>query len=179
MVRRVEFARFTPIVQGFESSIHEVPSGGFCLSVFLFVTPRDRPAETLWGRPEPSAEWELRAGYRAAGVSDREWLLPASILHFGESPDDAVERIIRHQLARSRVSLSRPQVVSEVYSPRGRPEWKDHWDLRFLYEGRMDGVPPAGPVWAELGFLGRAQLQSRRLGRGHGDVLRSRANVSP
>ena len=158
--------------------IHEVPSGGFCLSVFLLISPSDRPSEVLWGRPEPNAEWELLAGYRSAGVSDREWLLPASILHFGESPDDAAKRIIRDQLARARVSLSRPKVVSEVYSPRGRPEWKDHWDVRFLYEGQTDDVPPAGPMWAELAFLNPAQVRSQPVGRGHREVLRSRRRVS-
>ncbi|HEV2316809.1 MAG TPA: hypothetical protein VGV89_04460 [Thermoplasmata archaeon] len=178
MVEQGRWARFTPVVEGYESSIHEVPRGGFCLSVFLLLNARDRPSRILIGRPNPGANWERLAGYRRAGVSDEEWLLPASILRFAESPDDAAQRIIDEQLAGIQILLSGPQVESEVYSPRGRVEWKNHWDLRFLYTGALAAAPPTGSVWAELALLDPTAPGSKMLGRGQGDILRSKASVS-
>lgn len=169
---RGTFCRFTPQLEGFESSIHEVPPGGFCLSVFLVLTPTGRSRRVLLGRPKASAAWDTIAGYRRRGIDPDRWLLPASLLRFRESPDQAADRIRREQLSHRRLTLSTPTVTTETYSPRGRPEWRGHWDLRFIYRGRAPAVRlrPDSP-WEELRFLEAGEARRLGIGGAHGDVL--------
>jgi ADP-ribose pyrophosphatase YjhB (NUDIX family) len=169
---RASFCRFTTVRAGYGSSIHRIPPGGFCLSVFLVLTASARSHRLLLGRPKANVAWDRLAGYRTGGIDSDRWILPASLLRFRESPDDAVERIRREQLPGIPIHLSSTTVVSESYSPRGRPEWRDHWDLRFIYRGQAPGAAlrPGSP-WKELRFLEVNEARGLGIGRSHGDVL--------
>lgn len=115
MTRPRKTSPSTPIVRGQESSHREVPSGGFCESVFLRVTSRNRPDQASLGGPDQSADYGRLAGYHAMGVSGRECRLPAPTPPCAESPERVAERIIHAQLAGVR-PLSFPlQTVWEVY----------------------------------------------------------------
>ena len=110
-----------PVVQGYESSIPEVPNGGFCLSVFLLVAPRERPAELLWGGPEPNAERALLAGCQSVEFA-------ATGSNPGEEP--LAERL-KNRLGSVRLSLSPGREDPACYDP------PTHRNLARLPEPRL------------------------------------------
>lgn len=175
MLTERRFCRFTPLVEGYESSIHQISAGGFCLSAFVILSPRGHPESVLLGKADPTAPWDRLASWtqKMRESSSRRWVIPSSHLLYGESPRTAAERILAEQLPEVRTTLVEPVVLSEQYSPAGRPEWKDHWDLSFLFRGEADGLKSTPPIWRELEYLEVSSLRREEFARSHEDVLAS------
>ena len=172
MAEERRFARFN---RGADAqSIHEIPSGGFCLSAFLVVSPDGEPSRVLLGRIDPKADWGSIGGLDAARVEAHRhgWMLPSSQLLYGEGPDAAARRILHEQLRDLPVRLGEPRVYSEVYVPRRFPDAKDHWDLMFVYLGltRAPPTPPLAP-WERLEFVDVGRAKASEFSRSHEDVL--------
>jgi hypothetical protein len=151
-----------------------LPDGGMCLSVFLVLTPPNRPAAVLMGRVDPSAPWgEIGAvdPGRLRAIGDR-WMLPSSQLVFFESPDEAARRILREQLASDPVPIHGPAVFSEAYPRPGSSAKDPHWDFHFIYRGDWPSSSPLrAPAWRELAFVDVGQLRPEEMARNQGDVL--------
>jgi ADP-ribose pyrophosphatase YjhB (NUDIX family) len=167
-----QFCRFTR--GNAPHSIHEIPEHGFCLSTFLILYPRGRPDRVLVGRMDPSAPWDRLGGLGPDRVEAHRhgWLLPASQLILGESPDESAHRILREMLTGLQVELRPPLVDSEVYAARRFPEATQHWDLRFVYRGEApDETLPARGPWTELRWLDLRTARAENFARSHEDVL--------
>jgi ADP-ribose pyrophosphatase YjhB (NUDIX family) len=60
-----------------------------------------------------------------------KWVLPSSIINFGEDPEAAMKRIVREQLGADARNVRLLDVQS----------WGDkHWDLCFVYNVSIDGT---------------------------------------
>jgi ADP-ribose pyrophosphatase YjhB (NUDIX family) len=103
--------------------------------------------------------------------SSERWVLPASHLLFGETPGDAADRVRREQIGGAKLRLEQPRVLSEVYSPPNRSEWKDHWDIGFVYRGTLTSVPAHPAVWTRLEFVDVGELRATEVARDHDHVL--------
>jgi hypothetical protein len=167
-----QFCRFTRGSAPY--SIHEIPKDGFCLSTFLIVNPGTSPHQVLVGRMDPKAHWDHLGGLGPDRVEAHRhgWLLPASQLILGESPDESAYRILSEMLPGLRAELRPPLVDSEVYQARRYPEATHHWDLRFIYRGvAPDATLPTRGPWTELRWLDLRTARPQEFARSHEDVL--------
>jgi ADP-ribose pyrophosphatase YjhB (NUDIX family) len=166
------FCRFTRDKQSETLGISEVPQGGMCLSSFLVLTRNE--GEVLMGKVNPEADW----AYVGALDSKRlnwfkdGWMLPSSHLILYESPQDAAKRIAREQLGLEKIELNEPKVVSEVYDNPRFPDRKNHWDIEFIFTGRIDYEPKNYPsVWTELKLVDLKKVQRSSIVRAHDDII--------
>jgi len=169
-----KFCRFSARAEGNPAGISQIPESGFCLNVFLIVSPSGDPTRVLMGRLDPSAAWDHLGGLDAGRATAHAggWMLPASQLIFGEAPDEAVRRLDHELLQDLAVEWSAPAVLSEVYRPRRHPESGEHWDLGFVYRGlSRDAAPASGEIWRELSYLDPAHPPASGFARAHEDVL--------
>ncbi len=166
------FCRFTRGNDRF--SIHEIPKDGFCLSAFLLLSPPADPDRILVGRMNPGAPWGRLGGLNPDRVEAHRhgWVLPASQLLLEEAPVTAAHRILAEQLGGLRAVFDPPLVTSEVGAPKRFPQSHRHWDIGFLFRGRVavDPLPPA-PAWTELRFLDPRSLSRSEFARSHDEVL--------
>jgi ADP-ribose pyrophosphatase YjhB (NUDIX family) len=166
------FCRFTRGNDPF--SLHEIPEDGLCLSTFLVLRPGTDRRRVLVGRMDPHAAWDHFGGLGPDRVEAycHGWVLPASQLLLGESPDEAAHRILEEQLPGLRVELKPPLIDSEVDAPRGWPESPNHWDLRFVFRGETADValPSSGP-WSDIRWLELRSARREDFARSHEDVL--------
>lgn len=166
------FCRFTRGTDPF--SLHEIPEHGFCLSTFLVLEPEGKAGRVLVGRLDPKAPWDHLGGLSSVRIEahSRGWVLPASQLMLGESPDASARRILGEQLPTVHAKLELPLVDSEVYTPRRWPEAVNHWDLRFIYRGKVsrDELPASSP-WSDLRWLDLRTARGADFARSHEDVL--------
>ncbi|HEY6238259.1 MAG TPA: NUDIX hydrolase, partial [Thermoplasmata archaeon] len=143
------FCRFNPRPEGNPTGMSRIPENGFCLNVFLVIRRAGSSDRVLLGRIDPAAPWDHLGGLDADRVAAHSggWMLPASQLLYGESPEDAVARLDRELLGGLDVSWSPPTVLSEWYRPRRRPEAGEHWDLGFVFRGEAPdaSAPKSGP----------------------------------
>jgi len=158
------FTRFSVTVD--PPRIDQIPEGGFCLSSFLVLSRVDADNEILLGKLNKEAPWE-RIGALDRNRAERDsdgWMLPASHLLFGESPQDAAQRILDEQLGLKTQRLEGPMIFSEMYGP------KNHWDLEFVFLGkRID--PVSHSAWKELRFVDVDKLRKEDFVRSHEDIL--------
>ena len=176
MTTNRRFCRFSKSPRTAAFSITEIPEAGLCLSSFLILTEARRPMEVLMGHMNPEAAWDHIGALDPDRVQahSRGWMLPSSHLIFRESPEEAAHRIAREQLELPDLTLSGPQVVSEVYTPKRFPGTADHWDIEFLFRGKIaasDVVPAA--AWRELAFVDVRRTSKSEIARSHEDVLES------
>ncbi|MDV3294052.1 MAG: NUDIX hydrolase [Nitrososphaerales archaeon] len=146
--------------------IEQIPDGGFCLSSFVILTRTGKPNEVLLGKLDVNGPWD-RVGAldkERAERNSKGWMLPASQLIYGESPQEAAKRILSEQLGLHDQKLDGPLVFSEVYGP------KNHWDLEFLFTGERAEVGPHA-AWRELGFVDMRKLRKEDFARSHEDIL--------
>jgi hypothetical protein len=166
------FCRFT---RGDDAwSIHEIPPDGFCLSAFLLLSPPGTPDRVLMGRINPEAGWGPIGGLSSERVEAHRngWMLPSSQLLFGESPDAAARRLLQDQLPGLSAVLAPPIVTSEVYAPKRFPNEGSHWDIGFLYRGRLESDElPVIDCWSALALLDARVIPRARFARSHDDVL--------
>ena len=99
--------------------------------------------------------------------------MPSSHLLVYESPQEAAKRILREQLDLD-LTLSGPDVVSETYTPKRFPDLPRHWDIEFIFKGKLsaDRVPKPH-AWSNLAFVNLDITKKSEIARSHEDVLES------
>ncbi len=152
----------------------QVPPDGLCLSAFVVLSSTERPSFVLLGKIDPAAPWDHLGSLdptRVEAWKDR-WMLPASHLLLLESPQDAAGRILRELVGLSSVPLEGPKVISEVYTPERHPTARQHWDLEFIFQGKVpERSVRRNQAWRELEFVDTRSLENEDLARTHGDIL--------
>lgn len=153
-------------------TLKEIPDGGFCLSAFLVCTLKGDDKKVLMGRLDPKAPWDHVGGLdeRRINLNSKGWMLPSSHLLYGESSDEAAERVAKEQLGIER-KFNNPIVASEVYIPKSSTTGKTHWDLEFIYRFEESHMK-SHPMWARLEFVDYAASKNE-IARSHEDVLRN------
>ena len=146
--------------------IKEIPEGGFCISAFVIISKKDDPNQILMGHLNKKAAWDHIGGLDAERIERHSngWMLPSSGLIFGESPQEAAQRILKEQLGLQSQKLEGPLIVSEVYGD------KKHWDIEFLFVGER-GELPLHDAWTELKFVDLQKVRREEIARMHEDVL--------
>ena len=96
-----------------------------------------------------------------------------------ESPDHAARRIAVEWAGFSR--NVRPDFLMVQSHLRPSRKWKgqlkytqnlNHWDICFVYDLRLERVPPKiKPWWAEMKFVSIYEISKLNVGRGHKDIL--------
>ncbi len=92
------------------------------------------------GHLNPNADWDHIGGLTPDRVEahSKGWMLPSCHILYGEALQDAAQRIVREQIGiEEGLDLSGPKVFSEVYEPKCHPGADKHWDLEFLFEGKL------------------------------------------
>lgn len=164
MVTNRRFAHFQRNVAS--PRLNEIPEGGFCISSFVIISETGSPYHVLMGRLNKNAPWDHVGALDTERIErlSKGWMLPSSGLLFGESPQDAAQRILKEQLGISDQTLQGPLVFSETYGHR------NHWDLEFLFLGER-GKVPKHEVWSELQFVDLTKTTKEEIARSHEDIL--------
>ena len=156
----------------------EVPKGGFCISSFLIIRDKENPRRVLMGHLDPSENWDHIGALTRNRKEEHSkgWMLPSCHVIYGESPSDAAKRIAVEQLgiASEQVGLSGPRDYSEVYGSKINPDAKEHWDLEFLFEGRLGPKKLSenrSKAWKDLDFVDIDSVDKNEIARSHGDIL--------
>jgi ADP-ribose pyrophosphatase YjhB (NUDIX family) len=148
-----------------------VPKGGACISSFIVA---EKEGKVLVGKMMNPEIWvekflvgrEFAPKYAASG----RWLLPASHLKYGESPDECAKRILKEQLLAGELSCTLVGVQSHLSGDPGDIE-NAHWDLCIVYRAAVP-EPIQLPDWfSELRYVPVKDLKTSDFTRGHGDIL--------
>jgi ADP-ribose pyrophosphatase YjhB (NUDIX family) len=138
-----------------------------CLSAFAVVK---RGRRVLAGIPKRHRRWtsEWVSSWRTYPKKElaevyAQTRLPATYLFEGESPDKALQRVMRDQLGIKRYAASTLKAMS-YNSPSDWYPGNLHWDIAFAYDVRTSEPLRRLPWWSELGFLNGRQLRKRDLG---------------
>ena len=149
-----------------------VPKGGVCLSSFLVLRGK---GGILVGKMAKPGIWSEKflvpEPYAGNAVNSGKWVLPAAHLLFGESPNDAANRILTDQIQVKKTKLSLLEVQSHLSEDPSDPEGA-HWDVCFVHGGTLKGSVKSVEWFSELRFVGTRNLTSDGFARGHGDVLK-------
>lgn len=149
-----------------------IPKGGTCISAFLVLTGKDGILLGKMTRPEVWVErFFVGENFAPQYASSGKWLLPTSHLKYGEKPDDAAERVLSEQVGINDVKLSFSQVESHLSQDPSDPE-AAHWDLCFIYRGRVKEDVKRPEWFSELKFVKANEVSADDFTRGHGDVLK-------
>jgi ADP-ribose pyrophosphatase YjhB (NUDIX family) len=149
-----------------------VPKGGTCLSSFLVLRGKGGILVGKMTKPEIWVErFFVGEMFAPKYAASNKWLLPASHLKYGEKPEAAAERVLVEQLKASKSNLSLLQVQSHLSQNQSDPE-DAHWDICFVYGGRLRGKLQKPEWFSDLRFVKPRELASDDFTRGHGDVLR-------
>jgi len=175
MVTDRKFCRFNKQVETRSFGMSEPPEGGLCLSAFLVITGERNPNSVLMGRLNTKAPWDHIGALDPSRVEvhSKGWMLPSSHLMLYESPREAGERILKEQLETD-LALTGPDVVSETYTPKRFPELPRHWDIEFIFKGKMfEGEIPKPFAWSDLKFVNLDTAKRSEIARSHEDILES------
>lgn len=154
----------------------EVPIGGLCLSSFLVITEQDNSNAVLMGHLNKSAPWDHIGALDDSRIQvhSKGWMLPSSHLIVLESPQDAARRILREQLDLATLEISEPKVISEVYKPKRFPELPEHWDVEFVFFGKLSTEKlPKPSAWSDLKFVNLPTTRREDIARSHDEILES------
>jgi ADP-ribose pyrophosphatase YjhB (NUDIX family) len=148
-----------------------VPKGGTCISSFIVA---EKEGKVLLGKMSSPEIWVDRflvgSAFAPKYAASGKWLLPASHLKFGESPDECAQRILREQLLVEVQALKLAGIQSHLSGEPASPE-DAHWDLCIIYEATVP-EPSSVPQWfSELRYVPVKNLRPSDFTRGHGDVL--------
>jgi ADP-ribose pyrophosphatase YjhB (NUDIX family) len=157
---------------GPRAGFRQLPKGGMCLSVFLFV---HRGAELLLGKYADDPRWETLAGldtgrWRKHGQG---WTLPASHLKYGEHPRDAARRVAEDVLQLPGLALSEPRVETE-FAVWTRPSGTgEHYDVWFFVDAELPARTriQRPPWYSALEFHDPRRVPASAYGRAHEDVV--------
>ena len=78
-----------------------------------------------------------------------KWVLPSSIINFGENPESATKRIVREQLGTDAKNVKLIGVQS--YGDK-------HWDICFVYEVSIDEIGRLSPDIEKAEYFERGKL---------------------
>jgi ADP-ribose pyrophosphatase YjhB (NUDIX family) len=149
-----------------------VPKGGTCISTFLVLTGKDGILVGKMTKPEIWVErFFVGEEFARRFSSSGKWLLPASHLKYGEKPDKAAERVLTEQVGVNGVKLTFRQVQSHLSQDPNDPE-SAHWDICFIYAGKLKGDVKRPEWFSVLKFVRADKLTADDFTRGHGDVLK-------
>jgi len=172
-----KFCRFNKQQETVSFGMSEVPEGGLCLSTFVVITDVRNENSALMGHLNPNAPWDHIGALDASRVEvhSKGWMLPSSHLVVYESPQDAAKRILREQLEITTLKLNGPRVVSETYTPKRFPNLPRHWDIEFIFMGKMskNDIPKKTNAWTELDFVDLNVANKKEIARSHEDILES------
>lgn len=175
MVTDRKFCRFNKEVETMSFGMPEPPEGGLCLSAFLVITDEQNPNSVLMGHLNTKAAWDHIGALDSSRVEihSKGWMLPSSHLLMYESPQEAAKRILREQLEIP-LALSGPDVVSETYTPKRFPNLPRHWDIEFIFKGKMseDNIPKPF-AWSKLAFVNLDNAKTTEIARSHEDILQA------
>jgi len=175
MVTDRRFCRYNKQIETRSFGMPDPPEGGLCLSAFLIITDERNANRVLMGRLNTKAPWDHIGALDASRVEvhSKGWMLPSCHLLVFESPQEAAKRILREQLEFDLV-LSEPDVVSEAYTPKRFPDLPRHWDIEFIFKGKMseDHIPRPF-AWSTLSFVNLNNTEKREIARSHEDILES------
>jgi ADP-ribose pyrophosphatase YjhB (NUDIX family) len=149
-----------------------IPEGGMCLSVFLLLS-KGADGSVLLGKVNPEYEYWSHIGALDQSRLERfskAWMIPSRHLILGESPEQAASTVLREQLGLDNVQLTDPKVITEVYDIE-RAGLKNHWDIEFLFFGKVTGDAKPHSAWSELRFVDVSSLPDSEFARGHQDIL--------
>ena len=173
MVTDRKFCRFNKQVETKSFGMPEPPEGGLCLSAFLIITDERNANRVLMGHLNAKAPWDHIGALDSSRVEvhSKGWMLPSSHLLVYESPQEAARRILREQLEID-LALSGPDVVSEAYTPKRFPDLPRHWDIEFIFKGKMseDHIPRPF-AWSKLSFVNLNDTEKTEIARSHEDIL--------
>jgi ADP-ribose pyrophosphatase YjhB (NUDIX family) len=149
-----------------------VPKGGTCLSSFLVMRGKGGILVGKMAKPELWVEkFLVGESYAPEAVRSGKWVLPASHLQFGESPEDAAARILTEEVQAKKAKLRLLQVQSYLSEDPNDPE-AAHWDICFVHGGTFKGNLERPEWFSELKFVNTRNLNSGDFARGHGDILK-------
>lgn len=175
MVTDRRFCRFNKQTETMSFGMSDVPEGGLCLSAFLVITDAQNPNSVLMGHLNPKAPWDHIGALDQSRVDahSKRWMLPSSHLIVYESPQEAAKRILREQLeVEDDLPLLGPQVVSETYTPKRFPNLHHHWDIEFIFKGKLSKYHiPKPHVWSLLDFVNLNSINTSEIARSHEDIL--------
>jgi ADP-ribose pyrophosphatase YjhB (NUDIX family) len=155
----------------------QVPKGGTCISAFLVLTGKGGFLAGKMAKPDVWVDkFLVGENFAPKYASSGKWMLPASHLKYGEKPDDAAKRILTEQLGLGNVKLAFGQVQSHLSGDPNDPD-SAHWDICFIYEGRVKGEVPRPEWFSELTFLKPKNVSAQDFTRGHGDVLKELGTI--
>ena len=149
----------------------QIPKGGACISSFIVA---EKGEEVLLGKMSRPEIWVERflvgSAFAPKYAASGKWMLPASHLKFGESPDESAQRIIRDQLLVEVQSLKLAGIQSHLSGEPADLE-NNHWDLCIVYKATVP-EPSSLPKWfSELRYVPVKSLRTSDFTRGHGDIL--------
>ena len=143
------------------------PEGGLCLSAFIVITDERHANSVLMGHLNHIGALDASR----VEVHSKGWMLPSSHLLVHESPQEAAKRIIREQLETD-LRVSGPDVVSETYTPKRFPDLPRHWDIEFIFKGKISQDRITKPfAWSELAFVNLDSTKKTEIARSHEDIL--------
>jgi ADP-ribose pyrophosphatase YjhB (NUDIX family) len=155
----------------------QVPKGGTCISAFLVLAGKGGFLAGKMTQPNVWVEkFLVGENFAPKYAASGKWILPASHLKYGEKPEDAAKRILTEQLGLSKVKLTFTEVQSHLSGNPNDPEGA-HWDICFIYVGRVKGNVPKPEWFSELAFLKPKDLSVEDFTRGHGDVLKELGTI--
>ncbi len=175
MVTDRKFCRFNEQAETMTFGMPEPPPGGLCLSAFLIITDQRNPNSVLMGHLNTKAPWDHIGALDPSRVEvhSKGWMLPSSHLLVYESPHEAARRILREQLETD-LQLTGPDVMSETYTPKRFPNLPLHWDIEFVFKGKMsaDNIPKLF-AWSKLAFVNLDIAKKTEIARSHDDILQA------
>ncbi len=148
-----------------------IPKGGACISSFIIA---EKEGRVLVGKMSSPDIWVSRflvgSAFAPKYAASGKWLLPASHLKFGESPDEAAQRILREQLLVEAQDLNLVGIQSHISGEPGNIE-DAHWDLCIIYTATIPEPSTVLEWFSELRYVPARNLRVSDFTRGHGDVL--------
>jgi ADP-ribose pyrophosphatase YjhB (NUDIX family) len=161
------------------SEKHDLPAGGFCISVFALVM-REDAVLALKPKYDPrwvqdwTPSWRI---YEPAQLKKElaSWRLPSTYVKEGEGPRDALDRVMVDQLGiKSYAADSLP--LENFYEESRRYPGEMHWDYCFIFQVSTKDDVKEQPWLAETRYLNPSELKG---GFGSGqDALLSRLGLT-
>ena len=128
------------------------------------------------GHLNPKAPWDHIGALDEKRIQahSKGWMLPSCHLMIGESPQDAAERIACEQLDLRNLKLSEPKVVSETGASKLFPNLSNHWDIEFIFIGKIQrNELDRLNAWIDLEFIRPSLTERSSIARSHEDILES------
>ncbi|MGH2689910.1 MAG: NUDIX domain-containing protein, partial [Actinomycetota bacterium] len=165
--------------------LHRMPS----FAHFDDRTPRSRPVclsayiisedgeGLLVGRRAADPRWEGLDHPHPVDpkVGANLWVLPATHLLVGETPEQAARRIAKDQLAAPWLQLADGGTFAHL---RPSAEGDPHWELAFVFETDLT-VSKVPPWFTDLRGVQRRYLRYEVFAPGHGDIIADMGYLPP